>query len=357
MEATENTVKTSNKNTKFIIAGIVIVIALVGVIAMTVLKDPMAYSKATKMMEKENYADAIEILKDLDYKKSDELYIECQYNYGLQLFEEGKNFECMEVLAEVWEYYDVEDYIYQASLNEKYKNYDEANSEMTADELETLLAQGNEVGGTYADGTQYYGCYYNYDYDSYANPDVKQYITFYSDDFDGKFFYITSAEYLWDVPSQLTSIGFNGYFADDPDTNVSVSILAYTFMNEPNYEMILDYDQDSYFSMDPETYAYYQTLMPIFSDDEIINATFNLFKTKAKNKYQTGTASDFYHNCSYSGASVSYDYDTQTYTCRMTASYNTNVFNFFGTNTRTYTVMACYGNYGNSPTLLEYSIS
>lgn len=355
METTENITKTS-KNTKFIIIGIIIAIALIGAIAMVVLKDPMAYSKATKMMEKENYTGAMEILKDLDYKKSDELYTECQYRYGIQLFEEGKNLECMEVLQEVWNYSDdVEEYIYQASLNEKYKDYDEVNSDMTSEELETLLAKGNEVGGTYADGTQYYGCYYNYNYDEYANPDVKQYITFYSDDLDGKFFYITKAEYV-DVPSQLTSVGFYGYFVDDPDTTVSVSILAYTFMNEPNYEMILDYDQDSYFSMDPETYTYYQTLMPIFSDDEIISATFNLFKTRAKNAYQTGTASDFYHNCTYSNASVSYDYDTQIYTCKMKASYNTNVFNFFGTNTRTYNVTAYFENYGSSPTLIDYTI-
>lgn len=358
MESNETTVTKSGKNTKLLIIGaVVVVMAMIAAIMFTVLKDPMAYSKATKMMEKENYAEAMEILKDLDYKKSDEFYVECQYKYGIQLFEDGKNFEAMNMLQEVRDIYlDAEEYIYQASLNEKYSHYDQENSEFTPDELETLFYEGNEVGGAYSEGTHYYRRYYNHDYDSYSNPDVKEYIDFYSNELDGKFFYITNARYLWDVPSQLTSIGIDGFFADDPDTPVSMTLLGYTFVNEPNFEMLLNYDENSYYSMDYETYAYLESLQPIFSNDEIIQATFNLFKTRAKNAYQTGTASDFYHNCTYSNASVSYDYDTQIYTCTMRGSYNTNVFNFFGTNTRTYNVTAYFGNYGSSPTVIDYSI-
>lgn len=75
-----------------------------------------------------------------------------------------------------------------------------------------------------------------------------------------------------------------------------------------------------------------------FSNDAVIEKTFNAFRSKIRSKYSGPEI--LYHSASYSDAYVTFDAGTGKYTCSMTATYNTNIFDIFGTSTSTYFVNA-----------------
>ena len=104
---------------------------------------------------------------------------------------------------------------------------------------------------------------------------------------------------------------------------------------------------------DADIYAEEIEKMPVYSDSEVTEAAFQAFKNKRKGTYQG--AQSLYHSSDYENAYVQYDSSTKTYTCTMTCTYSTNIFDIWGTSTSTYYVTVQLLDTGSGLSVIGYT--
>lgn len=104
---------------------------------------------------------------------------------------------------------------------------------------------------------------------------------------------------------------------------------------------------------DADVYVEELEKMPAYSDSEVIEAAFQAFKNKRKGTYQG--AQSLYHGSDYENAYVQYDSATKTYTCTMTCTYSTNIFNIWGNSTSTYYVTVRLLDTGSGLSVVGYT--
>lgn len=153
------------------------------------------------------------------------------------------------------------------------------------------------------------------------------------------------------------------YYIDNPEENVSISIGPQFFPYlQQSIECLTIYDEEAirtYHLITPDEYAELssqnaeiESRQQIYSDDVIIEKTFSAFKNMVGSYYSGLEA--MYHASSYSDPYVTYDWNTKTYTCTLTAQYSTNMFDFYGTSTQTYCVTAQFIDNGSSLTMISF---
>ena len=97
-----------------------------------------------------------------------------------------------------------------------------------------------------------------------------------------------------------------------------------------------------------------QEKMQVYSNDEIINRTSEKVKERLSSGYSA--VDRLYHSFSIDNAFVSYDGFTCTYTCNMTVTYSSNVFDAWGTSSSSYDVIATYEDTGSTLVATGFSL-
>lgn len=97
-----------------------------------------------------------------------------------------------------------------------------------------------------------------------------------------------------------------------------------------------------------------QEKMQVYSDDEIINRTSEKVKERLSSVYSA--VDRLYHSFSIDSAFVSYDGFACTYTCNMTVTYSSNVFDAWGTSSSSYDVIATYEDTGSALVATGFSL-
>ena len=311
------------------------------------------YSEAEQMFQDQKYKEALSVFEALGEYGDSAAYVEkCKYSEAEQLFKEKKYKEALSAFESLGTYSDSAAYVEKCKIEIKFSKFD-----FTGEEYQSFYSL---YGGD----------------DSIANTDEAEkkisslYGTWY-DENDNKF--------------EITPTLFNGkeygvcavgdntaliYFFEEED-----SILRYTkFEDDILGERIACYPSATAMSSTEEyrsvTSAEYdeayakwqaeqQAKTPKYSDSEIIELASSKTKETLRTAYSYSgysAAEMIYHVCEVTSATVSYDWTTRTYTCYLSLSYSTNIFDIFGTSTAYYDVVVTYEDNGAGLVITGFDI-
>lgn len=337
---------------KFIIpAFALIALAIALITAFSVYQKHSRYTSALNAFNSGDYAEAEKGFSNLSgYKDSDDFLMECQYQNAIADIESGDYEKALTAFEFIEDYKDSQGYIEKALFGRKYAMLNDGSSaDISPARLEVLLTSPEEVESALE--SNFYEIWYD------CNTGEK--LPFDRYQLNGNDYGVKEAS---DIDGYIS---LTCYYMDNPDYDISVSI-EYDYFNY--IDIVVDrlyiYDENvgatSYYLITPEEYdelvAQDEEAMnsqPNYSDATIIEKTFSAFKNQIRSYYSG--PSTLYHTSSYSDAYVSYDWETKTYTCTMTAEYSTNGFDFWGTSTQTYFVTAQFLDTGSNLTMTDFS--
>lgn len=353
-EVKSNTIPTLFKNKRVVIAVVAaVIIAVVGTIGVRALIRSNRYENAMELYEAREYEEAREEFASLQgYKEADSYATDCVYHIGLDAMK-GKNYSlACEIFEELDEYKLSKGYLRASQLGMKYELF---SGEYKGPELidDSMLADKDDVERRME---QYvYGTWYDSESGEELPVDAlhlngKRYGVKAARGFDD---YLVVLCYYLDTPEEVFTICTGSEFFDYISQSVrSLSLVS----DDPETEMEI---YAMYYDVTPERYQELWALeeeemakIPNYSDEEIIEKTFSAFKKDIRSYYSGPDT--LYHGSDYSDAYVVYDYETQTYTCTMTAEYSTNIFDIWGTSTQTYFVTAEFRDTGAGLTMTGY---
>ena len=160
--------------------------------------------------------------------------------------------------------------------------------------------------------------------------------------------------YYLDEPEKTYNIANTGLWFDYIDMRVSALRIT---LNDPNI-----YEESLFYSITAEEYntlveqdAQAAAKQQRYSNEAVIQKAFSVFKNRIGGNYSG--AGKLYHSSSYSDANVVYYWESKTYVCTFIGKYSTNIFDVFGTSTKTYVVSAEYRDTGSDLMMLSFDIS
>lgn len=369
--------KTINKKLIFMAGGIfLIILAVLSLIIFNNYYTQKNYKQALLMFENKEYIQAIEIFDSLKSYKDSTLYSDkcriaigdsfleqkdfvkaedeykkihdvaqktdklkkCNYTKAIKLFDEKKYFESKNIFQKLGDFQNSADYLNKCRLEIKFLKFDYTTS-----------------NNAYAD---FYKCYGKVDDTTDINI-AENYISFaygtWFDEtntkieispthFDGKEYGVYAVSngaaliYFFDDEYSVYELyGYQDYIAGDR--------LNYSKVSEPeNLTIYSSMTTDEYDKAYKE-WEEEQAKIPAYSDSEIINRTSARVKDRLSSGY-SGTER-LYHSFNIDSSSVTYDWTTRTYTCYLSVTYSSNVFDFYGTSNNSYDVTATFRDTGS----------
>lgn len=342
----------SKHSKKILIAMLAVLIAVAGIFAASFAMKESNYNKAVAQFESGNYADAKTAFSALKgYKDADAYIVECDYQYALRLLEEGDYAAAIDAFTELGDYSDSASHLAQAKMSRKFMLFTtDGESEELLDDVILTTPEAAES----AMEDKIYGTWYNAE--TGAEMSAQKY------------------EIAGEPYCVLRVMDFDGYvyvdYCDPANTKhrftVSNSYDYFDYIDEGVARLAL-YDEQSdtetqYLAITPEEYdvlvsenAEIAASQPQYSNDQVIDKTFSMFKSKIGGYYSG--ADTLYHSASYSDAHVEYDWANRTYLCTMIGEYTTNVFDFWGTSTQTYFVTAELMDTGSGLSIISFYIT
>ena len=281
-----------------------------------------------------------------------------EYSYNTAIKDiKNRNYEkAIAALTDLKDYKDSKTYLDKAKKERKYQTLSEYKE---VDDYYTTIESITSPESVEKEMEYFYGDWYE--------SETGEKITIDSYSIQGKEYGVSGAAYL------DGNLSVKYYFFDKPTLNHSILQLnEYLEYVDTEVKFIKIFSGDSgngggapetmYRSITPQQYEELSAeneeirkiKEPAYSDDEVIEKTFNNFRNKIKSYYSG--AEKIYHTATYSDANVFFDSDMQMYTCTLTGKYTTNIFDLFGTETQTYFVTAVYVDDGTSLSLIDISI-
>lgn len=309
------------------------------------------YSEAEQMFQDQKYKEALSVFEALGTYGDSAAYVEkCKYSDAEQLFNDKKFKEALSAFEALGTYSDSAAYVEKCKIEIKFSKFD-----FTGEEYQTPFTSFCKIANT-EDAEKKLSFLYGTWYDENDN---KFEIT--PTLFNGKEYGVCA---IGDDTALI-------YFYDEED-----SILRYTkFEDDILGERIACYpgaavirSTGEYRSVTSAEYneayakwqAEQQAKTPNYSDNEIIDLASSKTKEKLRGVYSAlgySGAEMIYHVCQVNSSSVSYDWTTRTYTCYLSVSYSTSIFDVFGTSTAYYDVVATYEDNGAGLVSTGFSIS
>ncbi len=372
---------------------IVATIITCAVIFYTVTK-AIPYENACKALEAQQYAEAIELFSDLgDYKDSQDLalFSRCElgieymnakdfakarqvlkeagsYQRALELLNEcgyqeaisyytAKNYKkALQLFQAMESYKDSLDYISKIYWEQKYETFDPSGEGISLPAIgeigESEMAASHDMISTQAEceeilQTYFYGTWYD---ETTGEPFIVDQMLL-----NGKRYCVLSlGNYLgeyYDMVYYEPSAPNILYYAQ------SGPYLNYPFHVDGLSISLVEDDQLIFYGMNitPEEYREqelaWEAQQPQYTDNTIIDETAKMVRSKLSAGYG---AQSFYHSLSINSSNVEYDWTTQTYTCQLSITYSTNMFDLFGTSSTSYFVEATYKDTGYGLSMISF---
>lgn len=342
------------RSRKFLLVGVVIALVIASAAGLRAYSNYSTYRSGVELFNAKEFESAAKRFESIpDYRDSGDYIIESKYQQAILNLESQNYAEAISSLEVLGEYKEAPDYLTEAKMGRKYSLF---NKNVDSVDL------GSDGAITTPEDAENMICVL---YQDWYHSDSGEALTINA-------FQIGGRDYVVKAVTVLDGWAFVEFcYVDEPD---------HTFELLPYYEY-LDYIEEYIDTLDlcdldsdTDGSDYYRAVpldqydqlvaeneeiaarQPKFNDSEIIDRTYNAFKSKAKGAYANGAAS-LYQSSKYYDANVSYDWMTQIYTCTMTCQYISNVFDMWGTSTDTYFVMAQFLDNGSDLSMVGLQIS
>lgn len=309
------------------------------------------------LIENGSYDDALtEYGKINDSEQKADMLNKCDYSKAMQLFNDKKYQEAMAAFEALGAYSDSSEYVDKCKIEMKYIDFDfTGNSEYES--FYMYHGEGEPLADSAAAEKKLsfiYGTWY--------------------DDSDNKFeitpVLFNGEEYKVCALSDNTAL-VSMYFPKDGLDSLYIvdvnddSILGKKLYITENGSVHISAAYSSVTTTEyNKAYAQWQeeqqAKTPNYSNDEIVNLASQKAQDKLRSAYRAAgfTPTEMiYHVCTVQSSSVNYDWTTRTYTCYLTVSYSTSIFDVFGTSTSYYDVVATYEDTGSGLVSTGFNIS
>lgn len=311
------------------------------------------YQIATLAFKSGEYSKAVEVFTQLEeYKDSAEYLTECSYRIAILDLESGKYNEAIDVFSKLNDYKDSAEYLKKAVFERKYANFNvnidtdpqyyEGAGLKTIEEVEEAMSAflygdwfNKETGEKITVSGEQIG----------ARPYGVNYATATGGTVVVNFYYLDEPEKTYDIANLFEEFEYI-------DMRVSTLHITGKDTNEEYwfYSMTAE-DYNALVEQNAQAFAQRQ----YYTDDEIIQNAFSVFKSKIGGNYSG--AGKLYHSANYSDAKVVYYWESKTYICTFVGKYSTNIFDIYGTSTKTYFVSAEYRDTGSGLMMLSFDLS
>lgn len=314
------------------------------------------YNDSVSYLDKCYIAIGDSLIKDGSYEKAQieynkindtvqkaEMLKKCDYSKAVKLFNNKKYKEAQTVFETLGKYNDSSSYVEKCKVELKYVKFDYfGNSEMYSD-FYFIYGEGEKIKNSAAAENKFsfmYGTWYD-------ENDKKIEIT--PTHFNGKEYGVCAVSgrcaliYLYENENSM--FAFTNY--DDSIFGEKLSCAEFPSLdNMILYSSVTKAEYDKAYT---EWQEEQQAKVPSYSDSEIINLATKKAQDKLSSAYRNAGYSGsemLYHSFEVESSSVSYDWTTRTYTCYLSVVYMTNIFDFWGTSTDYYDVVATYEDTG-----------
>ena len=369
--------RTINKKTIFMLGGTLLTILIIlSLIIFNSYNSQKNYEQALLLFEKNNYTQAVKIfdslknykdsvnysdkcriaigdsfleLEDFDKAKKEyekihdaaqqsEMLNKCKYAKAIKLFNEKKYVESKSIFEKLGKFQDSSDYLNKCRMEIKFSKFDYTGTNDTYNNFYNCYGKVSDA--TDIDSAE---SYFSFAYGTwYDESDTKIEIS--PTLFNGK-------EYGVNAVSNNAALI---YFFDDETTiyelysyhdRIAGYMLNYSKMGDSENTKIYCSMTSSEYENAYQKWEEEQAKIPAYSDNALINRTAERVKERLSKNYSAKER--LYQSFKINNSSVTYDWTTRTYTCYLSVTYSTYIFDIWGTSENSYDVTATFQDIGS----------
>ncbi|MBQ2741848.1 MAG: hypothetical protein IJF32_03505 [Oscillospiraceae bacterium] len=282
----------------------------------------------------------VEFTKINNSNRSKQLINKSKYAEAEMLFNDGNYDRAIELFSELGGYSDSINYVERCGIALKYKKFDYSGNGNEHLDFYDYYGYGDKIEN-YIEAESYLSFAYGKWYD--AND---QEISISPTQFNGKAYGVyalanrSALIYIYENADEVYELyGYHDYIVGE-----RLEVSPYR-----EHEKTINYGSFSTMEYEQE-----KEKIPNYADRVIVDKT--VAKAKERLSYGYSGTERLYHSCTVNSSSVSYDWNTRTYTCNVSITYSSNVFDFWGTSSNTYDVVATYTDTGSELVATSFDI-
>lgn len=378
--------KTISKKTIFMAGGALLAILIIlSLIIFNNYNSQKKYEQALLMFEKNDYTQAVKIFDSLknykdsvkysdkchiaigdsfldkeDFDKAEEEYKKIQnatqqseimnklnYSKAIKLFNEKNYVESKSIFEKLGEFQNSSDYLNKCRMEIKFSKFDYVGTNNTYNKF-------YERYGKVSDATDINSAeeYLSFAYGTWYDENDTR-VEILPTVFNGKEYGVCAVSnnavllYFYDDETSLYEL-YN--YCDE----IGCSILCLSNMNSAENVKIYKSMSSAEYEKAYQEWEEEKAKIPAYSDNELVNRTAARVKERLSKDYNA--TQRLYQSFNIDRSSVTYDWTTRTYTCYLTVTYSTNVFDIWGASKNSYDVMATFQDIGSELVATGFSM-